>query len=353
MAKQKTTITALPKSEDYYRRVRTVACELLSVWRIFADIEQFIWSDDPTNALAQKLPYLNKKFLQIDDEKLKQITDYYNQSIHSLKEIDVVLYFKLENKLFKFNRVITEILQPLIHDKEIEYFKKNTVLIDLLRDNLNDLETVIRDTVNYLPKDETKDINKIIDDHLHELDEPKPEEVPQWLLGQLNSIMPGSMFFESNDFLSFYQNRTIAFILGKMMDTGIYQMLYGENPAAFFNIFIDMAAHDTSHINVIAQSPKFLALANNFKFTTDEQLEYFIDNKVFYNLILGFLQMAEGYVPYKVKRDLIKLNNGQISVNQFLPDALTKPIRFPYVFNLDEVNFSDAEFTQIEPAPEH
>lgn len=315
------------QSEEYYRKIRTIICELLSVWRMFASIENFIWNDKSTYYLAHKMPDLYKKYLLVNDERLKQVTDYYNHSLNGLKEIDVALFYSLENELFHFNRIINEILKPILQDKEIDYFHKNDFLKEMLRDYLNDIEKVIRETAAHLPTQETEKIIKIIDDHNNGLVNPKVEELPQWWLGTMNAVLPVQENINSIEFNNFIQSPAVAVALGKMIDSGLWELLYGKDIATYTSTLIEAKLQNDAYFNKIIYSPVFKEAINKIKFTIQEERELLIFKKDIYFLVMGFIQKANGYVPFKTKRVLVKLYRGEVSINNYWYVIFTTPIK--------------------------
>jgi len=57
---------------------------------------------------------------------------------------------------------------------------------------------------------------------------------------------------------------------------------------------------------------------------TQEENQYFVNNKRFYNLLMGTISKITGQIPFTIKREFVKLNRGDISIKLELEEAKSK-----------------------------
>ncbi len=323
---------------EYYRRVRVITCELLSVWRMFAEVEVFLWGDTPNDRIVKKLPFIYKNYLQLDDAKLAQIERYYNNSLQGVKDIDVVLFYNLEDKLFNFRRAVDEVLKPLLRDRQIHYFKENAFLKDLLREFSKGLENSIKQTVAYLPQNEQEPITKIIDEHWNRIQNPPEEEIPQFVLGLVNNMLPQGKYVVAGDVKIFMKQNTVFWFIEKMIETGFYEMFLSNSIGGIFATVADMTNKDFSMFDKVAESNQFKEKAKYFRLTQQEIETHFYNNKPFYKFFLGFIKLMEGHIPFSFKRKVMELNNGKHNPNDFLRKTFPNPDEV-----IDEVAITEVE----------
>lgn len=297
---------------DYYKKVRVTTSNLLSIWSEYSILEKFLKSNDPTNFLIYKVPELAEGYLKINQAKIEEMKKSFINSIENLKEIDVILFFKLENSLDNFHRINDEILYPILNNQEIESIEKKEILIPVLDDLQETLEEIIIDTSAHLPRKERNKVKKLLNDHLSGLKENVSfEDVPDFLIKLLNKKLKLKEPITKQELGDFYENETVIWLMDKLFSySSITQMLFSKDHN-IVNVLFALVSLDTQKIAQIIPIQEL----ESFSFTENEAIA-FKDNKAFYRLVMGIIQKVEGKVSFKIRRAIVKINNGEISLAQ-------------------------------------
>lgn len=303
------------KKEDY-KKVRVIISNVLIIWKEFTKIEKFLKDEDPSNEIVYKIPELTKKYLDIDKEKVDSFKNLYKDSLDNLKEIDVVLFYKLETSLEIFSRTIDEFLFPLIKDKEISSKDKTEILVPMLDELLPELETVIEETSSHLPRKESERVKQIITEHINSLKEKQEDDVPLFFLNLLNNNLPLKEKITSEELLKLKSNETFSWLVTKFVTPKIVEMFLKGNAYSTLKNYIDFLKGD------IEQMEKNFPVDEVFGQIgfTDEEDKNFQNNKPFYSLAMGLVIKFKGYLTFEDKRMFVKLNNGNLSVKKGLDD---------------------------------
>lgn len=137
--------------------------------------------------------------------------------------------------------------------------------------------------------------------------------------------MPDGKYVVEQDFAPFFEQNTIFFFIGKIIDWGILDLLGSDKPHLFFSLFADFSNKDFRQLDMLAESNQFKEKAKHFRFTQEEIETHFYNNKPFYKFFLGFLKTMKGDIPFEVKRKVIELNSGKIDPNKVLREIFPNP----------------------------
>jgi hypothetical protein len=301
-------------NQEHYKKIRLTVSDLLSIWNEYAKTERFLKSNDPTNIAIYQIPELAEQFFDLDQKKLKKMNRSFLQSIENLKEIDVILFHKLKDSLENFNRANREIFIPLLQSQMIQNDAENEIIISVMDELMETIEETILDTVKYLPRKERIKVKKVLDEHLgqvkDEIDADEPmSEVPEFMVKLINNSIKSKIPFTQEDFRIFYSNETVVWIMAKVLSISTLRKVIFSRKGGIKVLFAIMSG-DEEYLQKTFSSLD----QKEFEISNDEASR-FIDNKPFYHLIMGFVKKVEGQIPMKLKRELVKMNTGQISLS--------------------------------------
>lgn len=300
-------------NQDHYKKIRITVSDLLSIWNEYAKIERFLKSKDPTNEVIYQVPQLAKQFLDLDQKKLKRMNKSFLRSIENLKEIDIILFYKLNASLDDFNKTMKEIFVPLLQSKLIQNNSENEVIISIIDDLMETIEQVILDTIENLPRRERIKVKKVLAEHLNEvnnqldLDEPM-SEVPEFMVKLINNRIKPKTQFSQEDFQTFYSNKTIQWIISKVLSNSVLRKAILSKKGGI-KLLLAMLAGDEKSLE-----STFSSFDENYLQISKEEAAIFVDNKPFYRLVMGIIMKVEGRISMTIKRELLKLNSGETSL---------------------------------------
>ncbi|MEN9998012.1 MAG: hypothetical protein RI922_1002 [Bacteroidota bacterium] len=301
-------------NQEHYKKIRLTVSDLLSIWNEYAKTERFLKSNDPTNIAIYQVPELAKQFFNLDLKKLKKMNKSFLLSIENLKEIDILLFYKLKNSLEDFNRTNKEIFIPLIQSRMVQNHSESEVVISIMDELMETIEQIILNTVKHLPRKERIKVKKLLNEHLVKvkkqivLNDPK-SEVPEFMVNLINKKIKPKTPFTQEDFQIFYSNETIHWIMSKVLNlSALRKALFSKSGG--INLFFAILAGEEESLQKVFSSVD----ENEFQISKKEASK-FIDNKAFYQLIMGIVLKVEGNISMKLKRELVKMNSGQTSLS--------------------------------------
>ncbi|MGV3609433.1 MAG: hypothetical protein ACO1N0_00680 [Fluviicola sp.] len=301
-------------NQEHYKKIRLTVSSLLSIWNEYAKLERFLKSDDPMNTSIYQAPELAEQFFGLNQRKLKKMNKTFLLSIENLKEIDVVLFHKLDGVLDDFNRVNKGMFFPLLEENLFEEDHKSEVVISLLDELLDSIEEIILDTVTFLPRKERRKVKKVLDKHLKDtklrMNADNPEsEVPEFFVKLINYKIKPKTLFTQDDFRTFYNDPTIQWVANKFMSFKSIRKIIFAKSGGMKLIFAFLSGNE-SYIHEAFSSFD----ESEFQISKEEALK-FNNNKPLYKLIMGAALKAKGKVPMELKRTLVKLKRGDISLH--------------------------------------
>ena len=301
-------------NQEKYRKIRLTVSDLLSIWNEFAKTERFLKSKDPTNSAIYYVPELAEQFFNLDQRKLQKMNSSFLQSLENLKEIDVILFHKLRDAQEDFIRTNRELFIPLLQSGLIQGDSENEALISILDELMETIEQTILDAIKHLQRRERVKVKRVLDEHLSqvkdqiEIEEPI-SEVPEFLVKLFNNKVKPKTPFTQADFQEFYADKTVQWIMSKVLTiSSLRKSLFSKSGGV--KLVFAMLAGNQDYLQKAFENVD----ENEFQFSKEEAL-IFVNNKPFYRLIMGFVEKVDGDVPMKIKRDLVKLNTGQVSLH--------------------------------------
>ncbi len=310
-------------NQEHYRKIRLTVSSLLSIWSEYAKLERFLKSDDPMNSSIYQVPELAEQFFGLNQRKLKKMNKAFLLSIENLKEIDVVLFYKLDGVLDDFNRVNKGMFFPLLEEKTFEEDHKSQVVISLLDELLDSIEEIILDTVWFLPRKERKKVRKVLDKHLNDtkllMNDGNPEsEVPEFFVKLINYRIKPVTLFTQDDFRTFYNDPTIQWITKKFISfKSIRKIIFSKSGG--MKLIYALLSGNESYIH-----DAFSSFDESELQISKEEAIRFRDNKPLYNLIMGAALKAKGKVPMELKRALVKIKTGEITLHTEATENMIK-----------------------------
>lgn len=312
-------------NQEKYKKIRLMVSDLLSIWNEHAKTERFLKSKDPTNSVIYQIPELAEQFFNLNQKKLKKMNASFLQSLENLKEIDVILFHKLKDSQDDFNRTNKEIFVPLLQSNLIQNDPENGVLISIMDELMETIEQTILDAIKHLPHRERVKVRKTLDEHLSQVkdqiekEEPM-SEVPEFLVKLFNNRVKPKIPFTREDFQEFYSDKTVQWVMSKVLTISSFRKALFSKSDGVKLVFALLAGNE-DHFQKTFENVE----ENEFQISKEEAL-IFVDNKPFYQLIMGFVEKVDGQIPLQLKRDLVRLNTGQISLATDANDFSQMPI---------------------------
>jgi hypothetical protein len=192
---------------------------------------------------------------------------------------------------------------------------------ELLRELLDDLEKIVKKLANKLPLKEKTGILTILSKHKKELTENEPRKIPQYLISVINNSVQPKINITETELNLFYSNKTMMWLISKFLTKTLQKKLFKKGTANALIVGLSLINKDERKLNKIISEISKSEIVSMLTLT-DEENQKFINNKEFCKLLLGFLSKFHVNAPYEIKRNLIKLNSGQISIQKELEKAL-------------------------------
>lgn len=300
-------------NQEHFKKIRYTTSDLLSIWNEYAKIEIILKSKTPNNIEAIYVKDFAVQFLNLDEKTLAKVNSSFFKSLENLKEIDVVLFHRLKESQNDFERFNKEFFLPLLKSqldqKDFEIELTSSVLDELMEA----IEITILETVKHLPRKERKKVKFVLDQHLDKIkndikEENALSEMPDFMVKLINKSLRPKIDFTKEEMISFYSDKTVKWIIDKTLKIPtMRKAVFSKNSG--INLILALVRRDDEFIESIFSKVD----QHEFKISQQEAT-IFIDNKDFYLLILSIVQKMEGQVSMKIKRELVKINKGEISL---------------------------------------
>ncbi|MBI4931541.1 MAG: hypothetical protein HY841_12300 [Bacteroidetes bacterium] len=308
------------RKQELYKRVRIASANILHIWKELAHLQKLFRSHEPSDELMMSVPVLRKRFLKIDEKKITMLRESYDESLRNIKEVDSVLYYNLSDSFTPFNKTIEEVLIPIFKDRELSSKQKNNILIPLIDETVMEMQSEIKSLAKYLPRNERKRIDNVIDIHIKELTHPKQSQVPEFIVKQINLAFKFKHDVSGDEFVEFFNNPTVVWIYKKLFKTKIFNTIFKDmDIAKYVKLLASLRnINNASSINNVVIDE--YELLKNISISQAEEERYFINNKAFYRLLLGIVYKKKGVVSWTILRDIVKYNSGQKSIRKEIED---------------------------------
>lgn len=252
--------------------------------------------------------------MKIDSSKIYRLKKSYIESINNLKSYDISIFYRLESNLENYNYLLNEFLNPVLTDKLTNITHKYKLIYPILQVIVKEIEEVIIDTSKYLSENERKFVLDILHSHSEEINKPQDfKEIPEFLIEIVNSFLPLKEEITKNDFYLLYENKTVKWLLLKVIKTNFISSLLDDNPVEILKILLIFDKENFNKLNDIIEKIDNETILDLLSIT-DVESEKFVNNKEFYLLIMGLIKKIIGGVPYEIKRFFVKLNNGEVDL---------------------------------------
>lgn len=314
------------QKHEHYKKLRITTANLLSIWYEFSSLERFLKSPDPSDTLIYHIPELAKRFLEIDEDKVERLKNGFHDSLENLKEIDVGLYYRLDGSLDHFNRTNEELLYPLLKDNAITQETRDEILLPLLVDLLEGLEGILLGVSEFLAKKERNEVKRILDEHKLSLATYQKPDIPLFVTNWINKSVKPVNQISSEEIINFYSDPTVNWVLSKLLSKELRRMIFGGGFIGIVKMGLNLDMQSEEHMEEIGKQlfPMTAFLEIDL---TDEEDQNLINNRAFYHLLMGIVYNVTGQVPFGLKRELVRLNNGEISIKAEL-DQLKQQVLF-------------------------
>lgn len=302
------------QKEIQYQKTRVAVSNLLLVWKELSRIRTLISNIKPGDELISKFPFLLKRYFKINTKKIVEIRDAYSDSLLNFKETNVSQFLKLETSLDSFNNVMDEFLIPLSEDLEISLTQKSSAFLPLINESIIDFESIVLEASEKLPFYEKRQIKKIFTDESAAL--VKDEiTIPEFVLNMINDSLPLKEEITANEIKQFYENETVIWLISKFLTPSLVKEVFGRG--IFDSLKTLFIVGKVNPETIVKDNPKYSDIGKSLiqdVSITEEEDKRFVNNKVFYSIILGVAKKVAGNPPFAIKRALVGLNNGTYSI---------------------------------------
>ncbi len=312
---------AFEEENEKLREIRQSISNLLLIWKELSKFERNLNPNDPYNEILFSNSKILRKFLKIDSPKIDRLKKSYIESINNLRSYEISIFYSLESSFESYNNSFNELLNPILTDKSINITNKYKLVYPLLQDTVKELEEIIIETSKYLSKNERKTVLDILYSHSEEINKPQDfEEIPEFIVEIVNSFLPMKEEITKNDFFILYKNKTVRWLILKVINTNLISFLFNGNPFEIFKILLLLFNNENlDKLNEISERIDNETILDLLTITEIES-DKFVNNKEFYSLIMGLIKKIEGKVPYEIKRIFVKLNNGEVDLKRKLEE---------------------------------
>ncbi|MCO6360632.1 hypothetical protein [Roseivirga pacifica] len=322
----------IEEGSELHKCLRLTLSVLMDLWYEFEYMKCLSSSNSVKARLLFKSPVDLIEHLEFDLSKIEEFKRKYDQSVEGLRDGHSVLFFKLNKRLDPLFSDIKDSLYPLLVSKSFREKKKDATF-ELVKSFLSDLEEDIKIIADALNKRERKEIEKTIEKNRNKFKISDPESIPQHILTMISTFTRDERSIQSRELVEFYENETIAWLLEKLDLFNLGKISEADMIDHFAGIRNSIESETNFDLNeaplyVQVGALKFYSLA----FTPDEVSEYLIDNKDFYRLLLGFMNLIAKPSITTVKM-LLEVNNGNLDPN-FILDEMRRA--YPGI-NLDDI----------------
>lgn len=302
------------KTEEY-KKVRKAISNLIQIWRELSYIEFYSSSDDFLAELVFKDPKLASNYFGFDVRRIKKFRTLFNESKEELKSINVSLFYDLEHSFMEFNKMFNNFTNS-------SKFKKNEkedlkeLINPLLKELTRDIEKIISDTASYLPIKEKKEIEEIFIKHQDSLNKTEFEhEVPKFLINWINTLVPFKEQISDDEMKIFVSDHTIRMIINKVIPMFLGFVLR-ENPIDTLQSAKSMITNPNQFEGLLSEEDmEDLVLKIEI---SDVENDLFKNNRVFYELLCACYKKIDNQVPFSIRKIMMQLNNGTIDVKKEL-----------------------------------
>jgi hypothetical protein len=304
---------------EFHKTIRFATSNILLIWKEFSKVESRLKSTDEYDKILFKYPGLAKNYFKIDSKKIAFLNKNFEDSLNVLKNVNVDLFFRFSNSYDAFRRTVDEVLIPIINDETVNEKAREEILIPLLEANMDELEILIEEIVLYLPFFQQKKILSHINTYKkHEVD-IKDIYLPDFIVSFINKSLPFVEEVSKDEILLLYSNPFLSKLMLKF-DLSIFLKIIGKNPLQIIKFLIKLKDRNILELHSLEKkidSIDFSKLILDLELD-DDDLKLLIKNKSLYTLILGVIYKFEKKVPYLLKRNLIRLNNGEFDFKEEL-----------------------------------
>lgn len=304
---------------EYHRKVRVAVTNLMLIWKELARIQKFLKDPDPTNEIVYKVPAIAKKYLCVDSKKIDAIKVGYAESLKNLQDTDTKLYFKLVDLLAPFENTIEYLLTPLLKDKQISKGERDDILVPLVDDLVHDLQLEIIEISIHLPKKERKDVKNIIDQHVQNLSINKLTSVPDFIIQILNKVLPLKEPITSDEIIIMSNNNTFIWLMNKFFKQGdLLQVFKKLSVTDYFKLLVSLNKDKNKLLKNLSEKFDEDSFIRKLEISEEEEKLHLIDNQTFYKIVYGLSKKFSSDNSWTLRRNLVLLNNGKISVRDEL-----------------------------------
>lgn len=298
------------KTEEY-KKVRKAISNLIQIWRELSYIEFYASSDDFMAELVFKDPKLASNYFGFDVRRIKKFKSLFHESKEELKSINVSLFYDLEHSFMEFNKMYNNFTTS-------SKFKQNDkqdlkeLINPLLKELTRDIEKIISDTASYLPVKEKEEIEKIFVKHQESLTKTEFEhEVPKFLINWINTLVPFKEPISDDEMKIFISDHTVRMIVNKAIPLVIGFILH-ENPIDTLQSAKSMIANPNQFERLISKidwEEMLLKIE-----ISDAENDLFKNNRVFYELLCACYKKFDDKIPFTIRKMMLQLNNGSIDI---------------------------------------
>jgi len=214
----------------YINNVRIIVAESIDFWLEYLSVIKVFILKDPTNILILKMPELYKYRLidpvniciELEKKIVKAVKKIKGENIGFYSEY----HFRIEGQLKTFNEICSEFF--INHEAETVIPKVKMIIL-FLRQELLNLEKLIRSMAACLPEDEIATIDKIFVEGKSKVTKKSETEIPSYMLAGLNSYLKTSTSIKQDQLIKFMVNRATVFLLIKLQESEHLNSLLGFN----------------------------------------------------------------------------------------------------------------------------
>lgn len=295
------------KSESQ-RRIRVIVSHLIQIWRELSTIEYYAASENYYADLVFTDKQFASNYFNIDLERIEKFKKLFENSKEQVKSVNVVLFYSLESSYLNFQKSLqlidTSENKVRLNDDDIK-----VALNTLLKETVRDIEQIISETAENLPKKEYEQIITIINEHHISLKETNFEfDVPNFLIDLINKYLPVKEDITSEEIKYFLQDSTIQLLYSKF--TPVYRNLFiNKKPVETIQVVIDLIKNP-ENIDLKFNENEFISLIE----LNESENNMFKNNLGFYKMACAVFKKFTSEMPIEFKRVLIKINNGEIDI---------------------------------------
>lgn len=310
------------KSEEY-KRIRIVTSHLIQIWREFSLIEFYTSSDDIYADLIFVDPDLASSYFNIDFNRVDSYRTLIEEHKEEIKSINVALFYNIEHSFMEFKKSLNIIDFNKRYDANAEVDFKQT-LNDLFSGIVRELEEIIVNTSEFLPKRERKEIGEIIEFHHEDLKEIKIDfEVPNFFIRLLNNSLNPIEPITNDEINYVISDSVIKLLIAKFYP--IFKKLYiKDNPMDTIYSAI-MLITNASEDGIPISGDELLL---SFKLS-DSDNQLFQNNLAFYKMVCAIYKKFDNEIPWDFKRILISVNNGDMNLKKEIENERNKILTTP------------------------